>query len=65
MYIKNRSPFQYTIIVELANGSIGYVTDRKAYIEGNYEPISSRCAPGSGEILVEKALEILNKLKVK
>lgn len=65
MYIKNRSPFQYTIIVELANGSIGYVPDRKAYIEGNYEPISSRCAPGSGEILVEKALELLNELKMK
>ena len=63
MYIKNRSPYPYTMIVELANGSIGYVPDRKAYIEGNYEPVSSRCAPGSGEILVEKALILLNELK--
>jgi hypothetical protein len=26
------------------------------------EPVSSRCAPGSGEILVEHALELLNDL---
>lgn len=64
-YIRSRSPFPNTIVVELANGSIGYVPDRKAFIEGNYEPISSRCAPGSGEILVENALELLNELKLK
>ena len=64
-YIRNRSPFPYTIVVELANGSIGYVPDRKAFIEGNYEPVSSRCAPGSGELLVENALKLLNELKLK
>lgn len=64
MYIRSRSPYTYTMVVELANGSIGYVPDRKAYIEGNYEPISARCAPGSGEILVEKALQLLNELKI-
>lgn len=31
----------------------------------NYEPVSSRCGPGSGEILVEKALQLLNELKMK
>jgi neutral ceramidase len=65
MYIKSRSPFPYTMVVELANGYINYVPDRKAFIEGNYEPVSARCAPGSGEILVEKALRILNELKSK
>jgi neutral ceramidase len=63
MYIKSRSPFSYTMVVELANGSIDYVPDRKAFVEGNYEPVSARCAPGSGEILVEKALQLLNDLK--
>ena len=48
MYIKSRSPYKYTMVVELTNGSIGYIPDRKAYIEGNYEPVSSRCGPGSG-----------------
>lgn len=64
-YIRSRSPFPNTIVVELANGSIGYVPDRKAFVEGNYEPVSSRCAPGSGEILVENALKLLNELKLK
>jgi hypothetical protein len=62
MYIKGRSPYPYTMVVELTNGSGDYVPDRKAYVEGNYEPISARCAPGSGEILVEKALKMLNEL---
>lgn len=64
-YIRSRSPFPYTMVVELTNGSIGYVPDRKAYIEGNYEPVSSRCAPGSGEILADNALKLLNELKIK
>ena len=64
-YIRNRSPFSRTIVVELANGSIGYIPDRKAYVEGNYEPISSRVAPGSGEMLVENALQMLNELKIR
>ncbi len=64
-YIRSRSPFPYTIVVELTNGSIGYIPDRKAFIEGNYEPVSSRCAPGSGEILVENALNLLNEIKLK
>ena len=63
MYIKSRSPYKYTMVVELANGCIGYVPDRKAFIEGNYEPVSSRCAPGSGEILAGNAIKMLNELK--
>lgn len=63
MYIKSRSPYPYTLVVELANGSIGYVPDSKAYIEGNYEPVSSIVAQGSGEVLAERALSLLNDLK--
>ena len=59
--IKAASPFRQTFIAELANGSIGYIPDRKAYAEGNYEPVSARCAAGSGELLVETALRLLRK----
>lgn len=65
MYIKSRSPYPFTVITELTNGSLGYVPDRKAYAEGNYEVITSRVAPGSGEILAENALRMLNELKNK
>ena len=64
-YLKSRSPYPHTIITELTNGSNGYIPDRKAYDEGNYEPTSTRAAPGSGEILVENALRMLNELKNK
>jgi hypothetical protein len=59
MAIKKASPFHYTLIAELANGSIGYIPNRKAYNEGNYEPESARCAAGSGEALVEAAIRLL------
>jgi hypothetical protein len=61
--IKRRSPFRHTMIAELANGSIGYIPDRRSYAEGNYEPVSARCAAGSGEMLVDAAVRLLNELK--
>ena len=63
MYIKERSPYPYTMVLELTNGSVDYIPDRKAFVEGNYEPVSARCAPGSGEKLVERVLEIMNEMK--
>ena len=63
MYIKERSPFPMTMVVELANGCIGYVPDIKAFVEGNYEPVSTVLAAGSGELVVEKVLDMLNEMK--
>jgi neutral ceramidase len=60
--IKRRSPFRQTLIAELANGSIGYIPDRRSYAEANYEPESARCAAGSGEMLVEAASRMLKEL---
>lgn len=60
--IKKASPFPNTIIVELANGSISYVPNRKAYNEGAYEVISSRSAPGGGEMLADTAIRLLAAL---
>ncbi len=59
--IKAGSPFQHTILAELANGSIGYIPTQRAYAEGNYEPESARCATGSGELIVETALRLLRE----
>ena len=57
--IKQASPFKHTIIAELANGAIGYIPTQRAFAEGNYEPVSARCAAGSGEMLVESANRLL------
>ena len=61
--IKAASPFKHTQIIELANGSIGYIPNRSAYAEGNYEVVSARCAAGSGEKLVDAAVRMLKELK--
>jgi hypothetical protein len=57
--IKTASPFRYTVVSELANGSVGYVPNRKAYPEGAYEAESARCGPGSGEMMVDAAVRML------
>ena len=49
LMLKQGSPFRYTMIHTLANGSIGYVPNRKAYSHGAYEDTATRCAPGAGE----------------
>jgi hypothetical protein len=60
--IKQGSPFPFTMLAELANGSVGYIPNKSAYAEGNYEVVSARCAEGSGELLVEAALRMLKEL---
>jgi neutral ceramidase len=60
--IKSASPFKQTHVIELANGSIGYIPSRSAYAEGNYEVVSSQCAEGSGEMLVSAAVKMLGEL---
>ena len=61
--IKAASRFAQTHIAELANGSIGYIPNRSAYAEGNYEVESARCAEGSGEMLVRVAVKMFEELK--
>jgi hypothetical protein len=61
--IKAGSPFKNTLVIELANDSIGYIPTQKAFIEGSYETVNSRVVHGSGEKLVEAAARLLNALK--
>lgn len=64
MTIKNFSPFENTIVVELANKTINYVPTKNAYLQGGYEVVNSRVAPGGGEMLVEAAIEMLRALEI-
>lgn len=61
--IKKASPFKHTFIAELANGSIGYIPNKSAYPEGNYEVVSARCIEGSGELLVDTAVKLLKEIR--
>jgi neutral ceramidase len=61
--IKRRSPFKTTMVIELCNDAPGYLPTRKAFVEGSYETVNSRIAPGGGEALVKAAVELLEALK--
>lgn len=63
LMIKNLSPFDNTIIVEMANNSANYVPTKKAFLQGGYEVENSRLAPGGGEMLAEAAVQMLRELK--
>lgn len=60
--LKLDSPFEQTMIAELANGSIGYIPNVRAYPQGNYEVVSARCAAGSGEKLIGVAVRLLKEI---
>ena len=61
--IKRASPFETTLVVELAHDAPGYVPTRKAFAEGSYETVNSRIQPGGGELVVETAVRLLKELK--
>jgi len=61
--IKNMSPFDNTMVMELSNNSVGYVPNRLAFKQGGYEVENSRLAPGGAEMLVKAAVEMLIELK--
>ncbi|HCU35962.1 MAG TPA: hypothetical protein DGT21_11090 [Armatimonadetes bacterium] len=61
--IKRRSPFAQTMVIELANDSIGYIPTLRAFGDGAYEPNSTPYLPGFGEAIVEKAVGLLESLK--
>jgi neutral ceramidase len=60
--IKQASPFQTTLVVELANQvETIYIPHRGAYAGGSYEVTNSTLEPGSGEVLVESAIRLLRE----
>jgi hypothetical protein len=60
MQIIKGSPFPDTFVLELANQDIGYIPTEEAFDQGSYEPTSAVFAPGGGERIVKKALDLLN-----
>ncbi|MCA9031707.1 MAG: neutral/alkaline non-lysosomal ceramidase N-terminal domain-containing protein [Planctomycetaceae bacterium] len=60
--IKQGSPFETTMIVELSNAvETIYIPHRAAYAGGSYEVTNSALQPGGGEVLVQTALELLRE----
>jgi hypothetical protein len=59
LQIKQRSPFPYTFVIELANGYKGYIPTEEAFRAGAYEGSSARYGPQAGQMLADTALEVL------
>jgi len=62
LQIKQRSPFEDTAIISLANDSIGYISTAKAHLEGGYEPGWSAPGPGAEKMMVDIGLQLLRSL---
>ena len=63
--LKERSPFQYTYIVSLANDWMGYLPDREAHTLGGYQTwmgLHSYAEEGTGERMVDECLRMLQQL---
>jgi neutral ceramidase len=63
--IKRRSPLPETFVFELANDYVGYIPDAPAYDLGGYQVwtgLHSFIEKGSGERIVQEAVELLERL---
>ncbi|MFH1476977.1 MAG: neutral/alkaline non-lysosomal ceramidase N-terminal domain-containing protein [Verrucomicrobiota bacterium] len=60
--IKAASPFRYTYIIGLANGSIGYIPTREAIPQGGYEPLTRRLDDSAAEIIVDQSMALLRRV---
>jgi neutral ceramidase len=61
--IKKRSPFKNTLIMSLCNEKMSYIPTEKAFTEGSYEVTNAIVKRGSGELLVNTAIELLKEIK--
>jgi hypothetical protein len=64
MRIKARSPAVQTFLIQLSNGSYGYLPPSRSTAGGSYgaEPASTLIGPEGGQELVVKTLEMIDKV---
>ena len=60
--IKARSPFDQTMLIKLANDSMGYIPTQRACEEGACEAESSPYVPGLGEEIADAAVGLPSEL---
>ena len=68
--VKERSESPFPITLGYSNDVVGYVSTRREYPFGGYEPVvaqrhygrSAPFAPEAGELLVEQSLELTSEL---
>ncbi|MBP3305245.1 MAG: hypothetical protein J6L24_04675 [Oscillospiraceae bacterium] len=63
--IKERSPYEMTFVITLANGGNGYLPSYATYEFFSYECCTSRFKQGSAEELVDLYVSLLNQIHAK
>jgi neutral ceramidase len=62
--IKEQSPFRETMVLTMVNGSAKYMADLSGYDRITYEAMNSPFARGSAELLRDKVVELLQRMKM-
>ena len=62
-FIKENSPFEYTMVTYLTNDCLGYYATEAAYDYNSYEAYSSRFPKGIAERTADRYVEMLKKLQ--
>lgn len=62
-YIKKNSPYKQTFVVTCCNGAIGYIPSIEGYNNNCYGANTGKFIPGTGELLAEEYVNMLNDLK--
>jgi hypothetical protein len=57
-----RQAHHKVFIVGIANGYIGYLPTREAYLSGGYEVVSSKCRPEAADVLIENVVSLTRQL---
>ena len=61
-FIKENSPFAETFVLELCNGSNGYIPSEEGYRIRCYEANTGKFAPGAGEAVASEYVKLLEQL---
>jgi len=65
LYIKENSPFKNTVVMSMANDSHNYISAAAGYDYNCYEANTCRYVKGTGELLAEAFVNMLNQLHSK
>jgi hypothetical protein len=63
MYIKENSPFEFTVISTVTNASNKYFPTKEAYAYGCYESFTARFASGIAEYTADQFLQMLREIQ--